>query len=307
MSRRVANTRVGFFKSARLVKRLAIVLCVGIALFFLICQVEERLLVRDLVSSIDLDDQATVDERVMKTSQAVYKKTNGRMEPDTLSTFERKEAFSPANITTAVSLKYGIYIVEGHPKDGPCGTMSRNLLNALWYQGVRARKLHLNMGDGTGHTMVEYFDEGKWKVIAPSDNSFVWRTSKGEVASAKEIQNDNEIFQQIYSEVPDYAYRFDRVNRFNWERLPSFLQARVSQQFGQKWCDEFEATWIMDQPRLAAAFVFFLVAFISLLAPIILLLGCRWIAYVHLSFGSKEQAQLSRTPIRSDSTSLELK
>ena len=264
---------------------LAIALFLGLAIFFLVSHLEERSLVRNLVNSIELDHPATIDEQVIATSQAVYENTNGRKDPEALSFYERQEAFSPANITTGVSLKHGIYIVEGHDKDGPCGTMSRNLLNALWYQGLDARKFHVEMPDGNGHTMVEYLDGDKWKVIAPSDNSFVWRTSDGEIASAKEIQNDNQLFQQIYSEVPDYGYKFNNPNRFNWDRLPAFVHQQALAWYGQEWCDEFQTPRIFDQPRLALA----IACFVGALA---LFLGPKLISLVFLrlrsKFGSKE-------------------
>ena len=263
----------------------AIASFLGLAIFFLVRHLEERSLVRNLVSSIELDHPATIDEQVIATSQVVYEKTNGRKDPEDLSFYERHEAFSPANITTGVSLKHGIYIVEGHDKDGPCGTMSRNLLNALWYQGLDARKFHVEMPDGNGHTMVEYRDVDKWKVIAPSDNSFVWRTSEGDVASAKEIQNDDQLFQQIYSEVPDYGYRFDHPKRFNWDRLPAFAHEQALAWYGQEWCDEFQTPRIFDQPRLALAIACFVGALTLYLGPKLISLVFLWL---RSRFGSRE-------------------
>lgn len=254
-SSRNATTRVRYSVFLNTVRKLLLAgACLSFlaALFFAYGHIEERHVLHLFLSELQVDDRLSTDDLVQQTSKAIYERTNNTMPPSGLTLCERIEAFSPANITTAVSLKYGIYIVDGHPMDGPCGTMSRVLLNSLWSHGVKARKVHLVMPDGNGHTMVEYLDEGMWKLISPSDKSFVWRNAEGDVASIEEIQADESVFRQIHSVCPEYPYNFDHPIHFNWDRLPAFVEQRASASWGQGWCDEFETPWLIDQPRLLA-------------------------------------------------------
>ena len=164
--------------------------------FFAWGQFEEYQILSAFLNEVEIEDGLSTDEYVAAMSRCVYKKTNDTCPLGELSPYERIEAESPANITTAVSLKHKIYVTEGHAENGPCGTMSRTLLNALWRNNIQARKLHLKMPDKTGHTMIEYADGNKWKVIAPSDKSFVWKNTLGEIASVEEIQESDEVFSQ---------------------------------------------------------------------------------------------------------------
>ena len=218
--------------------------------FFAWLHWEERRALTTFLSELHTKSGLSKDEIVASISKAIYQATNNTLPAKRLTLYERWEADSPANVTTAVSLNHGIYSTDEHRYNGPCGTMSRVLLNALWYKGIKARKMHLCMPDGTGHTMVEYFDEGKWKVIAPSDNAFVWKNDNGSVASLKEIQNSKSVFRQIYAIQPDYPYDFQTPNHFNWDRLHAFVERKAHRWWGQEWCDEFETPWLMDQPRL---------------------------------------------------------
>ena len=219
-------------------------------IFFAWKQVQEHRILSSFLNELEIEDGLSTDEFVVAMSDEIYDETNDTCPLNELSLYDRFEAESPANITTAVSLQYEIYVTDGHAKNGPCGTMSRTLLNALWRNDIRARKLHLQMPDGSGHTMVEYADGDKWKVIAPSDLSFVWKNAADEIASVKEIQQSDEVFSQIYAVRPDYAYSFKHANHFNWDRLPGFIHDQALSRWGQQWCDDFETPWLMDQPRL---------------------------------------------------------
>ena len=230
------------------------------AMFLAWGQFEEHQLLSSFLDEVEIEDGLSTDDFVAAMSREVYEKTNDTCPLSELSPYDRMEVDSPANVTTAVSLKYGIYVTEGHSRDGPCGTMTRTLINALRYSGIPARKLHLQMPDGNGHTMAEYADGDKWKVIAPSDKSFVWRNASGEVASLEEIQQSDEVFSQIYSHQADYGYNFDHANHFNWDRLPAFVHDQALSRWGQEWVDDFDTPRLMDQPRLLLC-LFCIIAF----------------------------------------------
>ena len=83
------------------------------------------------------------DDIAISISREIFRSTNRVVTRDKLDAYSRWEAFSFFNVTSGVSLKYGIYGIEGHSQLGPCGTMSRVLLNALWELQIPARKLHL--------------------------------------------------------------------------------------------------------------------------------------------------------------------
>jgi hypothetical protein len=173
------------------------------------------------------------DEIAIRLARAIYERTWGTVSLEHLSPFERLETRSWFNMTAAVSLKYGAYGVSGVP-NGPCGTMSRTLLNALWLVGIPARKLQLlPTGEGVpGHTVVEYFSNGRWQVISPSDGGFVWRTADGRIATLEEIRSDPDVFEQIHEVDHGWPFRFDNVRRIRWDKLPRPVRNAVERLLG---------------------------------------------------------------------------
>lgn len=226
------------------------------SLFFILKTRQEDQLVTELVRHVDSPDHRKVDDRVLAVAKEIFRRTNRRLPSSALSQYEYLEAHSPANVTAGLSLKYGMYVPEDHKKNGPCGTMSRVLLNALWKLDIPARKLHLTTPAETGgHTIVEYFDQGKWKVIAPSDYAFVWHNELGEIAAVSEIAADKSVLAQVYQVQPDFPYDFAAPIRFNWDRIPSPLQRVYRQLLGETAFQNAETPRLLDQPRRLAMFM----------------------------------------------------
>ncbi len=171
-------------------------------------------------SSLDSKKLSNRDDTVLAISRTIYALTNNKYgtDPASMDWYDRFESTFFFNMSSTVALKYRSFGVHGHYVFGPCGTMSRLLLNTLWDLNIPARKLQLlnnSNGKGGGHTLVEYFDEGKWKVVAVSDSSFVWRNAEGQIASVAEIQHDPAVFSQIYAYQANYPYLFDNPKHFN--------------------------------------------------------------------------------------------
>ncbi len=217
---------------------------------------QEHRLVSSFVDSIDLAGN-TDEEKALTLGKAVYERTNRTIAPADLAQYERWEAFSPFNVTAAVSLRHGIYVPEGHPKPGRCGTMSRVLLNSLWHSGVKARKLQIDTPGTTGHTLVEYSDGEKWKVVSAADRGFVWRNKDGEVATVEEIHADREVLAQVYAlEDHEFPYNFKSPRRFFWHRLPNFVRTTAINLFGEEWYNNLAQPRLMDRPRLLGCYAF---------------------------------------------------
>lgn len=207
----------------------------------------------------------TRDDTVLTLANSIYSLTKNDygVELQKMDWYERFESTFFFNMSSTVALKYGGYGVRGHYVFGPCGTMSRTLLNALWDLDIPARKLQLlnnQYGKGGGHTMVEYFDNGKWKVIAPSDQAQIWRNQKGEIASVAEIQSDRAIFNQVYERYPQFPYLFDNPRHINWSKLPVWVQESIKTILGEERFNTMETPRWYDHPRQAIfyACLFFL-------------------------------------------------
>ena len=180
-----------------------------------------------------------------------------------LDWYSRIESTSFFNLTSAVSLKYEGYGIIGHSVFGPCGTMSRTLLNALWKLNIPARKLILvdnELGKGGGHTMIEFQYNGSWRVLSPSDNSFVWRTENGEIATASQIKNNPIIFSQIYKEKPNYPYLFDNYKNIRWKKFPNLITSIIKIVVGEKKFNSMETPRLYDLPRTLFLYYFILQA-----------------------------------------------
>jgi hypothetical protein len=188
----------------------------------------------------------------MALSQHVFGRTNRGVPFSKLGWYERWESTSFFNVTTTTSLKLGVYGVEGHSQFGPCGTMSRVLLNALWRLKIPARKLQL-LGDPArgyvNHTMVEYWSKGRWEVISPSDSSFVWRNARGQVATLAEIEADPAIRDQIRVWRNHWPATFANARHIRWEKLPAPVRGAIRLAMGPKRYESAETPRLYDQPR----------------------------------------------------------
>ncbi len=201
------------------------------------------------------------DDTVLTLARNIFNQTNNvdGVSPEKLDWYDRWESTSWFNMSSSVALKYGAFGVHGHYVFGPCGTMSRLLLNSLWQLGVPARKLQLldnAEGRGGGHTLVEYEDAGKWKVIATSDSSFVWRNKNGAIADVSEIQQQPSVFAQIYAQQPRYPYLFDNPQHLNWTRFPHWVRASLSTIFSEEQLRSWTTPSLYEQPRLLLFYLF---------------------------------------------------
>jgi len=206
-------------------------------------------LIADVVSTRGLTSH---DEIAIALSKEIYSRTNRALRPDQVDLFTRIESASFFNLSSAASLKYGFYEVFGDSQFGACGTMSRTLLNALWKLDIPARKLQIldnEQGIGGGHTVVEFFHDGAWRVVSPSDDGFVWRTEGGEIATAREIQTNPQIFAQIYAAQPNYPYLFDRYRHIRWSKFPDWFTSVIRSIIGPVRFNSMETPRLYDQPR----------------------------------------------------------
>lgn len=244
-----------------------------LVVFFFIKIKEENHYLDDLINNSVIKRKITnPEETILALSKEIYRKTNKGLIKDNLDWFSQIESISFFNMTAAVSLKYGGFGIEGHAVFGPCGTMSRTLLNALWRLNIPARKLQLlnnALGKGGVHTMIEFYYNGHWRVLSPSDNTFVWRNRNGEIATADEIQNDKKIFSQIYTEKPAYPYLFDNYANIRWEKLHKSLVSLIRIILGEKTFKSAQTPKLYDQPRnvfffasISLSFFFALLGFI---------------------------------------------
>lgn len=210
------------------------------------------------------------EDTVLTLAKAIYQKTNHGVKSEKLSWYEYVESTFYFNMTSTVALKHGGYGVIGHKVFGPCGTMSRVLANVLWDLGIPARKLQLtkNIEGKGGHTMIEYFDKGAWRVIATSDNAFVWRNQMGEVATVEEIKANPSIFNQIFIQQPNYPYRFDDSQHINWSKLPTVVVNIIRWLLGEEAFKSIGTPAFYDQPRT----VFFYTSLMALIFSVSLLI-----------------------------------
>lgn len=212
----------------------------------------DRYLDKLIETTLSGDEAKNNEEIAVKLSKAIHQATRKPLSPKDLDRYSRWESTSPFNVTSAVSLRYGGFGVEGHSTYGACGTMSRTLLNALWKLNIPARKLQLldnEEGRGGGHTMIEFRSGDRWLVISPSDNSFVWRTNDGRIATAKEIHDDDELFAQIYQQDPGYPYLFDNYRNIRWDKLPRPVAGLFRVIMGETRYNSAVTPGLYDKPR----------------------------------------------------------
>jgi hypothetical protein len=241
----------------RLAYRISAALCLlsALAAVFFYTKVRERRaeigsLIERVVEERGLERRADI---AIAMSEAIYRETSDGIEMKDLSLYDRLESTSFFNVTSAVALKHHGFGILGHDVYGPCGTMTRITLNALWQLGIPARKLQLlpnARGQGGGHTMIEFMDDdGRWCVLSPSDSTFVWRNREGAIATVAEIQNDREVFAQIYERYPEYPYLFDNPMNIRWEKLPKAAQGVLRMVMGPEAFRKATTPRLYDLPR----------------------------------------------------------
>lgn len=216
-----------------------------------------------LLEKPDLND----DEKALLISDKIYRETNNLVARDKLDWYSKWEATSFFNMSAGVGLEYNCYGIEKEPGDGPCGTMTKIFLLAMWELDIPARKLQLGeytRGRG-GHTMAEFYFDGKWRVISPSDSSFVWRNIDGSIATVEEIQSDTSIFNQIYHKWDkNWPYGFVEVANINWEKLPNFMESIIKFLIGEEAYNNAETPKLYEQPR-KFLFIIFVILFLGFL------------------------------------------
>ena len=235
-----------------------------LSLFFFLKIQERNYYLDDLIkTTLHGGKHKTREEVVRAISNEIYRYTNKALDANSLGLYERLESISIFNMTSAVSLKYGGFGIMGHTTLGPCGTMSRILLNALWRLNMPARKLQLlsnikNKIDS--HTMVEFFDNGRWQVISPSNNSFIWKNKNGEIATVEEIKKDKDIFSQIFKQEPNFTYLFQGSKNIRWNKLPKSIVRIIRFTIGDKAFNKAETPKLYDIPRT----LFFIICLIAI-------------------------------------------
>ena len=222
------------------------------AAFFFAADREERRLLDDFIArALNGVDRADTSAVVLALSHRVHESTNRGVPADSLDLYEWLESTSVFNMTTAVSLRRGAFGVVGHEPFGPCGTMTRVLLNACWRLGIPARKLQLipeSAATPEIHTLVEWRSGGRWQVVSPSDD-FAWRARDGRWATIEEIGADTAIAAQVRDRNPWFRYTFGRPRHMRWEKLPAPGRAAIRTLLGERRYEAMETPRLYDQPR----------------------------------------------------------
>ncbi len=97
--------------------------------------------------------------------------------------------------------------------------------------------------------MVEFFHDGAWRVVAPSDDGFVWRTPNGEIARIEDITSDAEVYDQIYDFRSDFPYTFEGYNYINWGKLPGPVVSLLRRMLSEQQFDNATTPYLYDAPR----------------------------------------------------------
>lgn len=223
------------------------------SVFFFTKVRENTALIDEFVRASTRDVSPADTEAVaVALARAIYRHTDRELAPSNLPLYERLESTSFFNTTSAVSLKRGAYGVFGDSHIGRCGTMTRVTLEALHHLGIPARKLQLigdESGRGGGHTMLEFQVGGRWIVLSPSDDAFVWRTRAGRPATLDEIRADSSIFAQIFEPFPSYPYDFRHTSHIRWAKLPGLVRGFFRLILGERGYERALTPRLYDEPR----------------------------------------------------------
>ncbi len=233
-------------------------ICLILTGFFYVKHFQTEVLIDALVKdALKYKPNLTVEDKAIMTSQEIFLETDNFVERNQLDWYSEWEASGFFNMTSSVGLEYNCFGIRGEPGDGPCGTMTKIFLVAMWDQNIRARKLQLApINNRGGHTMAEFYYKGKWRVISPSDSSFVWHNHDGEIATVEEIRSDTSIFNQIYKHDPDWPYSFRETANINWEKIPAFLVPVIRFLIGKEAFENSETPALYEQPRKLLFYVF---------------------------------------------------
>lgn len=226
--------------------------------FFFIKNQQTKVLVDALVNdALKFEKNLTDEQKATRISRSIYYETDSFVNREDLDWYSEWEATSFFNMTTSVGLEYNCFGIKGEPGDGPCGTMTKIFLVAMWDQNIRARKLQLEaVNERGGHTMAEFYYKGRWRVISPSDSSFVWRNKDGEIATVDEIRNDTSIFKQIFNFKSDWPYSFKETSNINWEKLPPLVVSVIRFFIGEEAYENAETPRLYEQPRKLLSYLF---------------------------------------------------
>jgi hypothetical protein len=226
--------------------------------FFFFKHYQTQILVDALVNdALKFKKNLTDEGKALKISQRIFLETDNLINRADLDWYSRWEATGYFNMTTSVGLEYNCYGIDGEDGDGPCGTMTKIFLVTMWDQNIRARKLQLEaVNEHGGHTMAEFYYLGKWRVISPSDSSFVWRNHSGEIATVEEIRNDTSIFKQIFNHKSDWPYSFKETSNINWEKLPTLVVSVIRFFIGEEAYENAETPRLYEQPRRLLSLLF---------------------------------------------------
>jgi len=229
-----------------------------IAAFFFIKMHQSNNLVGEFIADALINtSELNKQEKVLLISHKIYNETNNFINRDELDWYSEWEASSFFNMTSAVGIEYNCYGITGEPGDGPCGTMTKIFLLTLWDMDIPARKLQLHaINNRGGHTMAEFFYKGKWRVISPSDSSFVWRNDDSSIATVEDILNDSTLFVQIFKHDDDWPYAFKKTSNINWEKIPAFLASIINFIIGDEAYENTETPALYEQPRKLLFIVF---------------------------------------------------
>jgi hypothetical protein len=240
----------------RLLLRLSVIVAVlsAVASVFFWFKVREGdALVRTFIADATRDVPRTaVEATAHAIAGEVYRRTNQVIRADDLPLYEHLESASPFHVSTAVSLRHGVYGLHDEVGVGQCGTMTRVTLEALHTLGIPARKLQLLAVPEKsieGHTMLEFQSDGRWLVLSPSDDAFMWRTWGGRVATVEEIRSDPAIFAQVFERFPKYPYRFERPSHIRWEKLPGPVRRLFRLALGEERYENALTPPLYDRPR----------------------------------------------------------
>lgn len=240
-------------KYLKLFLLLIVILLLSLTVFTYIKMDEENDLLNNFIKdNLSKRELTSREDTVLAISDAIYRNTNNWVLKDSMDWYSKWEATGFFKMSTGVGLKYKCYGIKGQPSDGPCGTMTKIFLRAMWELGIPARKLQLSEyipGKG-GHTMAEFFDNGKWRVISPSDSSFVWRNPAGSIATVKDIQSDTAVFNQVYHKWrKNWQYGFRETWNINWDKIPGFIRSTIKFFIGEEAYRNAETPEIYENPR----------------------------------------------------------
>lgn len=227
-------------------------------LFFLIKNTQTTILISELVNdTLPEDSYLTVENKVLLLSKKIYSETNSIKDPYKLDWYSLFEIKNLWGISAATGLEYKCYAVRSIAEPDKSEIMTRILLLSLWNINIPARRIVLNSNNSFDtYSMVEFYDDGEWKLISVADSSFVWRNRFVEIASTNEVRKDSLLLNQIKMFNPNWNFDFDDVTYTNWELFPGFIKSIYRSIMGEAAFENSESPRILERPR-QIAFIYF--------------------------------------------------